>query len=69
MACQLNAVVRALARQEYTEESGVKVLHSTRFKFTGEEKVSFTVDGEYGGEYKQVEITAVHTPVKIVYGT
>lgn len=65
---QLNAVVRALARQEYTEESGVKVLHSTRFKFTGEEKVSFTVDGEYGGEYKQVEITAVHTPVKIVYG-
>lgn len=66
---QLNAAVRALARQEYSEESGVKVLHSTRFKFTGEEKVSFTVDGEFGGEHKQVEITAVHTPVRIVYGS
>ena len=65
---QLNAAVRALARQEYSEESGVRVLHSTRFKFTGEEKVSFTVDGEFGGEHRQVEITAVHTPVRIVYG-
>lgn len=65
---QLNAAVRALARQEYSEESGVRVLHSTRFKFTGEEKVPFTVDGEFGGEHRQVEITAVHTPVRIVYG-
>lgn len=66
---QLNAAVRALARQEYSEESGVRVLHSTRFKFTGEEKVPFTVDGEFGGEHRQVEITAVHTPVRIVYGS
>lgn len=65
---QLNAAVRALARQEYSEESGVKVLHSTRFKFTCQEAVPFTVDGEFGGEHRQVEITAVHTPVRIVYG-
>ena len=66
---QLNAAVRTLARQEYSEERGVRVLHSTRFKFTGEEKVPFTVDGEFGGEHRQVEITAVHTPVRIVYGS
>lgn len=66
---QLNAAVRALARQEYSEESGVRVLHSKHFRFTCEEAVPFTVDGEFGGAHTDVEITAVQTPVRIVYGS
>lgn len=65
---EFNAAVRALARQEYSQESGVMVLHSSRFRITCAETVPFTADGEFGGEYKKVEISAVHTPVRIVYG-
>lgn len=63
-----NAAVLALAKQEYTEESGVVALHSSRFRVTCNQSVPFTADGEFGGEYKKVEIAAVHTPVRIVYG-
>lgn len=66
---RLNGVVRALARQEYGAESGVTVLHSKRFKFTCQEAIPFTADGEFGGEYTEAEITAVQTPVRIVYGS
>ena len=65
---EFNAAVRALARQEYTQESGVTVLHSSRFHITCQEPLPFTADGEFGGEYTDVEISAVHTPVCIVYG-
>ncbi len=65
---EFNAVIRALARQEYSEESGVMVLHSSRFRITCDEPMPFTADGEFGGEYKEAEISAVHTPVRVVYG-
>lgn len=65
---QLNTAVRALARQEYGEESGVIGLHSSRFRFTGEEPLTITLDGEFGGEHTEMEFTAVSTPVDIVYG-
>ena len=59
---QLNAVVMALARQEYTVESGVVGLHSCT------EPVPFTLDGEFGGKHTETEIAAVNTPIRIVYG-
>ena len=65
---QLNAVVMALARQEYTVESGVVGLHSSRFHITCTEPVPFTLDGEFGGEHTETEIAAVNTPIRIVYG-
>lgn len=65
---QLNAVIRALARQEYDKESGVVGLHSSRYHITCQEPVPFTLDGEFGGEPEQVEIAAVNTPVRIVCG-
>ena len=65
---QLNAVVMALARQEYTVESGVVGLHSSRFHITCTEPVPFTLDGEFGGKHTETEIAAVNTPIRIVYG-
>ena len=65
---QLNTAVRALARQEYSEESGVIGIHSSRFRFTGTEPLTITLDGEFGGEHTEMEFTAVDTPVDIVYG-
>ena len=63
-----NAAVLALATQEYTEESGVIVLHSSRFHITCDEAVPFTLDGEFGGEHTQTQVEAIHTPISIVYG-
>lgn len=65
---QLNAVILALAKQEYNAESGVVGLHSSRFRITCDEAIPFTLDGEFGGEYSETEIAAVNTPVRIVYG-
>ena len=65
---QLNAVVMALARQEYTAESGVVGLHSSRFHITCTEPIPFTLDGEFGGEHTETEIATVNTPIRIVYG-
>ena len=65
---QMNAVIYALARQEYSEGSGVVGLHSSRFRIHCEEAVPFTLDGEFGGEYADADIRAVNTPIQIVYG-
>lgn len=65
---QMNAAIRALARQEYSAESGVVGIHSSRFHIVCEEPVPFTLDGEFGGEGVETVIEAVNTPVRIVYG-
>ncbi len=65
---QLNAVIRALARQEYSEDSGVVGIHSSRFSISCGEALPFTLDGEFGGEHDRAEIQVIHTPVRIVYG-
>ncbi len=65
---QLNTVMLALAKQEYSRDSGVVGLHSSRFRITCGEAVPFTLDGEFGGEHTDTEIAAVNTPIRIVYG-
>lgn len=65
---QMNAVIRALAKQEYDEDSGVVGLHSSHFRITCAQAVPFTLDGEFGGEHTDAEIAAVNTPVSIVCG-
>lgn len=66
---QLNAIIRALARQEYSADSGVLGLHSTRFRVRCDQTVPYTLDGEFGGEYADADIQAVNTPIQIVYGS
>lgn len=66
---QLNAIIRALARQEYSADSGVLGLHSTHFRVRCDQTVPYTLDGEFGGEYADADIQAVNTPIQIVYGS
>lgn len=65
---QLNTIIYALAKQEYSEGSGVVGLHSSRFRIHCGEAVPFTLDGEFGGEYADADIQAVNTPIQIVRG-
>jgi len=65
---ELNAAVRALARQEYSEDSGVIGLHSARYAISCGEAVPFTLDGEYGGDHREILVETVDTPITIVYG-
>ncbi len=65
---QLNATILALAKQEFSTDSGVVGLHSARFHVACQERVPLTLDGEYGGSHKEGDILAVPGPVKIVYG-
>ena len=67
-AMELQAAIHGLARQEYSPESGIVGLHSSRFQITCAEPVPFTLDGEYGGAYTSADIGAVSRPVTIVYG-
>ncbi len=65
---QLNAIILALARQEYDEDSGVAVLHSSRYQITCAQQIPYTLDGEFGGEHSQAELAAGERPIQIVYG-
>ena len=65
---QMNAAIYALARQEYSEDSGVVGLHSSKFRILCGQAVPYTLDGEFGGEYTQADITAVNEPIQIVFG-
>ncbi len=65
---QMNAAIYALARQEYSEDSGVVGLHSSKFRILCVQAVPYTLDGEFGGEYTQADITAVNEPIQIVFG-
>lgn len=65
---QLNAIIMALAKQEFDAENGVVALHSSRFHVKCRKKVPLTLDGEYGGEHREGDIVAVPRPVRIVHG-
>lgn len=65
---QLNAMILALAKQEFSTENGVVGLHSSRFHVACQESVPLTLDGEYGGSYQAGEILAVPGPVRLVFG-
>lgn len=66
---QLNAVILALAKQEYNADSGVVGLHSSRFRILCDEQLPFTLDGEYGGAHQDVHITVENAPIRIVCGS
>ena len=65
---RLNAMILALARQEFSPEKGVVGLHSSRFHVTCQESIPLTLDGEYGGSYQEGDILAVPGPVRLVFG-
>jgi len=58
-------ILASLAVQTYDGDN-VQMLHASKVKFTFEEDVAWTVDGENGGSHKEVEITNCHKAIEIV---
>ena len=58
-------IISSLTVQTYDGDN-VHMLHASSVKFTFEEEVAWTVDGENGGRHKNVEITNCHKAIEIV---
>jgi len=58
-------ILARLATQSYGGDN-VLLLHASRVKFTFEEDVAWTVDGEDGGLHKTVEISNCHKAIHII---
>ena len=61
----LSKTVTAILNQDIVSDS-VTMLHTSRIKFTFDEPVKWTRDGEAGGEYKELEIRNCREAVKII---
>jgi len=58
-------IMSSLTVQTYDGDS-FQMLHASNVRFTFEEEVAWTVDGEDGGKHKVVEITNCHKAIEIV---
>lgn len=58
-------IIAGVAGKAYDGDT-VKILHASKVKFKFEEKVAWTVDGEDGGSYDEVEIINCHKAVNII---
>lgn len=58
-------LMASLAKQSYDGDN-IMLLHASRVKFSFDEDVAWTVDGEDGGLHSEVEITNSHRAVRII---
>ncbi|MCL2201996.1 MAG: YegS/Rv2252/BmrU family lipid kinase [Oscillospiraceae bacterium] len=58
-------LLSSIATKSY-DGGNIQMVHASRAKFTFEEEVAWTVDGEDGGLHKEVEITNAHRAVSIL---
>jgi diacylglycerol kinase (ATP) len=62
---ELSEILRDLAKGKY-DQSGISLTHTEHIVFESEEPLSWTLDGEFGGNHKRVEIKNLHRAVKIM---
>ena len=60
-----SAIITSLSTRSYDGDN-VIMLHSSKVKFTLDSKVSWTIDGEYGGDHKEIEIKNCHEAIRII---
>jgi YegS/Rv2252/BmrU family lipid kinase len=58
-------IMAGLVMQTYDGDN-VQLLHASKVKFTFDEDVAWTVDGEDGGLHRQAEITNCHKAIEII---
>jgi len=58
-------ILAGVASKTYDGDN-VQILHAKHVKFTFQEKVTWTVDGEDGGAHEEVEIKNCHKAIEIV---
>ena len=60
-----SAIITNLSTKSYDGDN-VIMLHSSKVKFTLDCEVAWTVDGEYGGDHKEIEIKNCREAIKII---
>ena len=58
-------ILTHIATNNYTGDN-LQMLHASKMKFTFEDEVAWTVDGEFGGAHKEVEITNCREAISIL---
>ena len=67
-AVELQHLIGALMQQNPEVSDSIQVFHTAKLKLTGDRPISWTLDGEYGGNHQETEISACHRAVEIVRG-
>lgn len=65
---QLQSIMKALTNFSDDEEGLVTCLRTSHVKIRSEQDLAWTLDGEYGGDHREVEVTNCHQAITIVYG-
>lgn len=65
---QLQTILKALTNVESDEKGLVTCFRASQVRMISDQTLAWTLDGEYGGEHRVVEIQNCHQAVSIVYG-
>ena len=65
---QLQDIMKALTNFSDDEEGLVTCLRTHKLKVTSDCDLAWTLDGEYGGDHREVDVVNCHQAVTIVYG-
>ena len=65
---QLQDIMKALTNFSDDEEGLVTCLRTRKLKVTSDCDLAWTLDGEYGGDHREVDVVNCHQAVTIVYG-
>jgi YegS/Rv2252/BmrU family lipid kinase len=65
---ELYDIFAGIATKRYESDS-IKMLHTSRVKFTFDEPVAWTRDGESGGEFREISVTNIPRAVRIIIPT
>lgn len=67
-ALDFQGVIAALVKQSVEGAEGILALHTSRLKLTCDRAIPWTLDGEYGGDHRTVEVKACRRAIEIVHG-
>ena len=62
----LSEMLTSVITQRYDSEK-LLILHTKHAKFTFDEPVAWTRDGEAGGEYKEIELFNYEAPIRMIF--
>lgn len=65
---QLQAILKALTNVESDEKGLVTCFRASRVRIISDQTLAWTLDGEFGGEHRVVEVHNCHQAVSIVFG-
>ena len=65
---QLQRILKALTNVESDDKGLVTCFRANKVRIISDQDLAWTLDGEYGGDHRVVEVANCHQAVTIVYG-